>query len=60
MDKQTQKRAAEASKSGSIFYAVYVLDSGPEVFNAEQMRRYSDCVIVDAAFLNGKQIAVAA
>jgi hypothetical protein len=55
--KQAHKQAAKDSKDGAARYVVYVFDEGSDVYNADQARTYAPLIIIEAAYLNGVQIA---
>jgi len=54
---QANKRAAQQSKTDGPHYVVWVFDQGREVFNAEQARRYAPLIQVDAAYVDGIEVA---
>lgn len=55
--KQAAKDAAKQSKDGAVRFVVWVFDQGRDVYNADQAKRYAACIDVEAAYLNGVQIA---
>ncbi|MDB5777568.1 MAG: hypothetical protein JWP38_3701 [Herbaspirillum sp.] len=54
---QANKEAAEQSKSGATRFVVWVFDKGLAVFSAEQARAWARRISIEAAFLDGMQIA---
>lgn len=51
------KAAAKASLAGYTMFVVYVPDEGERVYTAEQAKVWQGFVMIEAAYLNGKQIA---
>ena len=55
--KQAQAQAAKDSKTGGARYVVWVFDQGREVYNREQVKRYSAFLQVESLFIDGVKIA---
>ena len=56
-DKQAAKQAIKQSKDEGQAFVVWVFDQGRDVFSAEQARIYAPLINIEAAYVNGVQIA---
>ena len=56
-EQHANKQAAIRSKKEGAQYVVWVFDQGREIFDADQARRYSQCIHVEAVYVDGAQVS---